>query len=154
MPSVSMTERRPFEGELAISTLWPEVEKVFGHGYEVCIQPLVLYVGVELMIHKLHAVAATPLGEYVATACRATSPEHAGIKVYETKTWKPYGQTLFGHQLTVTRIAFSPDGAYLLSVSRDRSWRLFEQTEGTSRFGSQISRLLQLDIRWLRPVCC
>ena len=26
--------RTPFEAELASITLWPEVEKVFGHGYE------------------------------------------------------------------------------------------------------------------------
>ncbi len=31
-------KRRPFEGELPAFTLWSEIgEKVFGHGYEVCV---------------------------------------------------------------------------------------------------------------------
>lgn len=36
------TQRRPFQGELGYLTLWPETEKIFGHGYEVelCSQPI------------------------------------------------------------------------------------------------------------------
>jgi hypothetical protein len=28
-------ERPRFEAQLAAFTLWPEIEKIFGHGYEV-----------------------------------------------------------------------------------------------------------------------
>ena len=84
---------------------------------------------------QLHAIAASHSKAVVATSCRATAPEHAGIKLYETKSWQPVGETLLGHQLTITRIAFSPDDKYILSVSRDRAWSIFEQIDG------QFSRL-------------
>ncbi|KAI0334705.1 WD40 repeat-like protein [Cubamyces sp. BRFM 1775] len=105
------TRRRPFEGELAAVTLWPEIEKVFGHGYES--------IALDVSNNK----------QYIATACKATSAEHAVVRVYETQTWQPVGMPLAGHNLTVTRIAFSPDDSLILSVSRDRTWRLFERSE-------------------------
>ncbi|KAF8165405.1 WD40 repeat-like protein [Crassisporium funariophilum] len=104
--------RRPFDGELALITLWPETEKIFGHGYE----------SVTLGISDSRRL--------IATACKATSMEHAVVRVYDTQSYKPVGEPLEGHILTVTRIAFSPDDKYVLTVSRDRSWRLFEAQEG------------------------
>ncbi|KAI0285054.1 WD40-repeat-containing domain protein [Russula aff. rugulosa BPL654] len=88
LPASTSAVRRPFEAELASITLWPEVEKVFGHGYE-----------------------------------------HAAVWIYETENFRPFGQPLEGHTLTVARIAFSPDDQLVLTVSRDRSWRLFRREE-------------------------
>lgn len=71
-------------------------------------------------------LAVSPSRKLIATACKATSPEHAVVRVYETSTFKLVGQPLAGHTLTVTRVAFSPDDRFVLSVSRDRTWHLFE----------------------------
>ncbi|KAI6047250.1 WD40-repeat-containing domain protein [Pisolithus marmoratus] len=103
--------RRPFDGELAATTLWPEVEKVFGHGYESI------------------TIASSHSHELIATACRATSPQHAVVRVYSASTYQPFGLPLEGHTLTVTRIAFSPDDRYIITVSRDRTWRAFAKEE-------------------------
>lgn len=77
----------------------------------------------------------------MATACKATTAEHAVIRVYSTENYQPVGQPLEGHSLTVTRIAFSPDDNFVLSVSRDRSWRLFEFHNS----GGKCSRILHIN---------
>lgn len=105
------TTRRPFEGELASATLWPETEKIFGHGYESI------------------SLASSSARSLIATACKATSAQHAVVRVYDASSFKPVGKPLDGHSLTVTRITFSPDDTKLLSVSRDRTWHLFEKQE-------------------------
>ncbi|KAF8592532.1 WD40 repeat-like protein [Ramaria rubella] len=100
-------DRFPFESELASTTLWPEIEKIFGHGYE------------------LISLATSHSNSLVVTACKSTTAEHAVLRVNNTRDWQPMGQPLAGHTLTVTRIAFCPNDTMVLSVSRDRTWRLF-----------------------------
>lgn len=89
------------------NTLWPEIQKLYGHGYEV------------------FALSATSDGKLLASSCRASNEEHAQIILWNTSTWKQI-QKLASHQLTVTQLKFSPDNRQLLSVSRDRRWSLFE----------------------------
>jgi elongator complex protein 2 len=97
----------PHEDHLARHTLWPEVEKLYGHGYEIS------------------TVCASHDGALVATACKASSIDHATIRVYETREWREIKPPLKAHSLTVTGLAFSPDDHHLLSVGRDRQWSLF-----------------------------
>ncbi|KXL44858.1 hypothetical protein M433DRAFT_67904 [Acidomyces richmondensis BFW] len=99
----------PFEDDLARHTLWPELEKLYGHGYEIS------------------AVAASNDGSLVATACKASSIDHAVIRLYETKYWREVKPSLAAHSLTVTSLAFSKDDRFLLSVGRDRQLAVFEK---------------------------
>ena len=99
----------PLEDQLARHTLWPEKEKLYGHGYEIS------------------AVAASHDGGVVATACRASSIDHAVIRLYETRDWREVKPALTSHSLTVTCLRFSQDDRYLLSVGRDRQWSVFER---------------------------
>lgn len=99
----------PFEDQLARYTLWPEREKLYGHGYEIS------------------AVAASHDGSLVATSCRASSLDHAVIRIYETRDWRQIKPPLIAHSLTVTALCFSKDDLFLLSVGRDRQWVVFER---------------------------
>ncbi len=99
----------PFEDHLSRKTLWPEIEKLYGHGYEIS------------------ALATSHDGSVVATACRASSLDHAVIRLFDTKTWNQVNPPLAAHSLTVARLCFSPDDNLLLSVGRDRQWAIFER---------------------------
>ncbi|KAK0790112.1 Elongator subunit elp2 [Friedmanniomyces endolithicus] len=107
----------PLEDHLSRHTLWPEHEKLYGHG------------------HSISALATSPSGSLIATACQASSLEHAVIRLYETKEWREVRPPLEGHSLTVTGLAFSPageveeeeGGGWLVSVGRDRRWCVFRR---------------------------
>lgn len=87
-------------------------EKLYGHGYEI------------------NAIAGSHDGTLIASACRSANPEHAVIRLHGTHNWAQILPPLAGHNLTITQIRFSPDDKYILSVSRDRSWQLFERQDG------------------------
>lgn len=100
----------PLEETLSRHTLWPEIEKLYGHGYE------------------LSCLAASHNGKLIASACRASSLNHAVIRIFETDRWTELRPPLAVHTLTATRLRFSPrDDRYLLSVGRDRQWAVFER---------------------------
>ena len=105
------TQGPPSEDQLARHTLWPEREKLYGHGYEIS------------------AVAASHDGSIVATSCKASTLEHAVIRLYATKDWREIKPALAAHSLTCTALAFSLDDRYLISVGRDRQWAVFERDE-------------------------
>jgi elongator complex protein 2 len=99
----------PLEDHLSRNTLWPEIEKLYGHGYEIS------------------ALATSHDGSVIATACKASSIDHAVIRLFGTKDWVEVKPPLTAHSLTVTRLRFSYDDKYLLSVGRDRQWAIFER---------------------------
>ena len=101
----------PLEETLSRHTLWPETEKLYGHGYEIS------------------CLATSHDGKIIASACKASSTNHAVIRLFETDKWTELRPPLTAHSLTVTRLRFSADDRYLLSVGRDRQWAVFEKGE-------------------------
>jgi elongator complex protein 2 len=109
--SILEIDRPPFEDSLSRHTLWPEIEKLYGHGYEIS------------------CIAASHDGKLIASACKASSINHAVIRLFETERWTEVRPPLTAHSLTATRLRFSGDDKYLLSVGRDRQWAVFERDE-------------------------
>lgn len=110
-------EGPPLEDYLQRHTLFPEIEKLYGHGYEIT------------------CCATSPDSKLIASACRSNSAKHAVIRIFNVqKEYQLVGEVLKGHNLTITSLEFSPNGNYLVAVSRDRQlslWKVCDENEGT-----------------------
>ncbi|CAL8398074.1 unnamed protein product [Gadus morhua 'NCC'] len=108
---LNLTEPPP-EDHLLQNTLWPEVQKLYGHGFE------------------MYCLASDSANTVVASACKASKAEHAAVMLWSSASWRQL-QSLPCHALTVTQMAFSPDAQLLLAVSRDRTWSLWRRDPPT-----------------------
>ncbi|EGO60378.1 hypothetical protein NEUTE1DRAFT_75384 [Neurospora tetrasperma FGSC 2508] len=115
----------PFEESLSRHTLWPEVEKLYGHGYEISC----LAVSHPSSSDQKEKEKETHL---IASACRAASLNHAVIRLFETDKWTELRPPLKAHTSTIHRLRFSSDNTYLLSVGKDRQWAVFQRDPQSS----------------------
>ncbi|EFP87100.2 uncharacterized protein PGTG_13319 [Puccinia graminis f. sp. tritici CRL 75-36-700-3] len=107
----------PFEDQLLSHTLWPEIDKIYGHPSE------------------LSAITSSHCGRIIASACHANSSQTASIRLHSADDFSPIQPGILeGHQLTVTRLAFNSDASKLLSVSRDRSWAIWNRIPSSDGF--------------------
>jgi len=114
----------PFEGFLLRRSLWPEKNKLYGHGYEII------------------AVACSHDGKFIASSCKSQSAEHSTILI-----WDAIKLTLItklqAHNLTVVDLKFSQDSTWLLSVSRDRQWALFKRDSDDTESPYKLHQLMK-----------
>jgi len=103
----------PFEEDLMQGRLWPEMAKLYAHG------------------NDLSCVASSPDGLILATAANAKLRQQAAIVIWDLLS-RSKRQELEGHDLTVTAMMFSEDCNFLVSVSRDRSFRVYENRRATN----------------------
>ncbi|KDE09195.1 hypothetical protein MVLG_00517 [Microbotryum lychnidis-dioicae p1A1 Lamole] len=118
--SLTVPDHPPYEEHLLGSTLWPEIEKLYGHGFEL------------LSIAARRSDGPSSSSQLIATSCKATVEQHAVVRLFEPKLGKMVAPKdgLKGHSLSITKVVFGGEGGkWLLSVSRDRSWRMFERIE-------------------------
>lgn len=103
----------PLEEHLQRYTLFPEIEKLYGHGYAIT------------------CCAVSPDGSLIASACKSNNARHAVVRLFDAnREFHLVDEVLSGHNLTITGLEFSPDGSFLAVVSRDRQlslWRLRDQ---------------------------
>ncbi|KAF5113620.1 hypothetical protein DV495_001370 [Geotrichum candidum] len=124
----------PLEDQLQRHTLWPEIEKIYGHGYEMV------------------TLASSHDNKLLVSACKANTKDHAVIRTTDISNWQEASSPLSFHTLTITRLRFSFDDKLLLSVSRDRTWSVWARNGDLQldqlTFGKGHSRIIW-DCSWI-----
>lgn len=97
------------------NTLWPELNKLYGHGYEIA------------------SLAVSSSGGVIASSCKSQSFKHSAILVWDPITYQ-VKQRLEGHNYTVLQLVFSKCEQYIASASRDRQLGVFKLNPDTNLY--------------------
>lgn len=95
---------------LMAKTRWPERNKIYGHAYEI------------------YCITTTKKGDYIVTAANSKKKKYSNVFVWTIDSLNPICQ-LEAHEFTVHQMEFSPDDQYLLCVSRDRQFSVFQRND-------------------------
>ncbi|KAL4128324.1 hypothetical protein PRIC2_007313 [Phytophthora ramorum] len=105
----------PVGDRLGRKTLWPEQRKLYGHGNEM------------LCVTSSHS------GDLIASACKSREERYAAVRLWNTSDWSEAQEPLEGHKSSVVQLEFSPNDQFLLSVSRDRQFCLYQRQQSSDK---------------------
>jgi elongator complex protein 2 len=103
------------EDYLVKHTLWPEINKMYGHGFEI------------------QSIATTRQGDLIVSSCFSQTTKHSNILIWDPSTYQ-IKQELEGHEFTVLQLQFSTCDKWLISVSRDRCIGVWERDTSSDTF--------------------
>lgn len=143
----SMTDP-PTESDLCTSTLWPETDKLYGHGNNIS----TICSSKDFIASAAHS--NNQLDSFILIWSRKADARIQNSKAKDSSqitdlkennenenslndhqhhdTWKSiHNHKLNWHQSTILKMQFNPSQSLLLSVGRDRSWSLSHTLQGT-----------------------
>ncbi|KAL6950543.1 hypothetical protein ACO0OE_001028 [Hanseniaspora uvarum] len=100
----------PLEDQLQRFTLFPEIEKLYGHGFEIS------------------CFDYDKTSNILASCNKSNTKKNSQIKIFNLNDYTLMSTIIMEfHNLTITSLKFSPCGEYLLSCSRDRTWCVWKK---------------------------
>lgn len=100
----------PLEDQLQRFTLFPEIEKLYGHGFEIS------------------CFDYDKTSNILASCNKSKTKKNSQIKIFNLNDYTLMSTIIMEfHNLTITSLKFSPCGEYLLSCSRDRTWCVWKK---------------------------
>jgi elongator complex protein 2 len=118
------TVKLPLERDLGAVSLWPEVQKLFGHNTEIYCLTSMQTARTSRSLNPVH----DNNNDYmiVASSAKARDEKDAAIRLWDVTENRCIQILVGGHKSTVATLAFSPDGRFLASSGKDRRlclWR-------------------------------